>query len=80
MSFLKSSTSFTRFRITDPAPATLWGEVTDRLRANSFQDIDELPEERSHGWTAFEDILDVTFAREPVEKGHYLAFLSLIHL
>lgn len=74
MSFLKSSTSFTRFRITDPVPSTLWNEVTDRLRANSFQDIDELPEERSFGWTAFEDILDISFAKEPVEKGHYLAF------
>lgn len=74
MSFLKTSTSFTRFRITDPVPAELWNEITDRLRQNSFQDIDELPEERSLGWTAFEDLLDVTFNRNPVEKGHYLAF------
>ena len=74
MSFLKTSTSFTRFRITDPVPPGLWNEITDRLRQNSFQDIDELPEERSLGWTAFEDMLDVTFNRNPVEKGHYLAF------
>lgn len=74
MSFVKTSTSFTRFRILDPVPSTLWNEITDRLRQNSFQDIDELPEERSFGWTAFEDLLDVTFNRNPVEKGHYLAF------
>lgn len=74
MSFLKTSTSFTRFRITDPVPSSLWTEVADRLRSNSFTDIDELPEERSVGWTAFEDILDVTFTANPIEKGVYLAF------
>lgn len=74
MSFLKSSTSFTRFRITDPVPSSLWAEVADRLRRNSFTDIDELPEERSVGWTSFEDMLDMTFAVNPVEKGVYLAF------
>ena len=74
MSFLKSSTSFTRFRILDPVPESFWAEVTDRLRRNSFTDIDDLPEERSFGWTAFEDILDGTFAVHPVEKGNYLVF------
>jgi len=74
MSFLKTSTSFTRFRISDPVPASLWGEITERLRRNSFTDIDELPEERSFGWTSFEDMLDMSFAVNPVEKGQYLAF------
>ena len=74
MSFLKTSTSFTRFRITDPAPTSIWTEVTDRLRKNSFRDIDELPEERSVGWTSFEDMLDMTFAVNPVEKGQYIVF------
>lgn len=74
MSFLKTSTSFTRFRITDPVPKSLWAEVLDRLRRNSFTDIDELPEERSSGWTAFEDMLDTTWTASPVEKGVYLAF------
>lgn len=74
MSFLKSSTSFTRYRITDPVPSSLWTEVTDRLRNNGFRDIDELPEERYVGWTAFEDMLDMAFTTNPVEKGVYLAF------
>lgn len=74
MSFLKTSTSFTRFRLTDPAPASLWAEVPDRLRRNCFTDIDELPEERSFGWTSFEDMLDTTWNLAPVEKGVYLAF------
>ena len=74
MSFLKSSTSFTRFRIKDPVPATLWGEVVERLQKNAITDIDELPEERSVGWVAFENMLDTTFSEAPVEKGVYLAF------
>ena len=74
MSFLKTSTSFTRFRINDPVPAALWAEVVERLQRNCFTDIDELPEERSFGWTAFEDMLDITFGASPVEKGQYLAF------
>ena len=74
MSFLKTSTSFTRFRITDPVPAALWGEVVDRLRKNGFIDIDELPEERSFGWVSFEDMLNPVFNEHPVEKGTYLAF------
>lgn len=74
MSFLKTSVSFTRFRISDSVPASIWPEVIERLRRNSFTDIDELPEERSFGWTAFEDMLDVSFAAEPVEKGPYIAF------
>jgi DNA recombination-dependent growth factor C len=74
MSFLKSSTGFTRFRISDPVPAELWPEITNLLRRNSFTDIDELPEERSAGWTAYGDILDTAFASAPVEKGPYIVF------
>ncbi len=74
MSFLKTSTTFTRFRIADPVPSGLWAEVPDRLRKNSFRDIDELPEDQSFGWVSFEDMLDATFAVNPVEKGQYLAF------
>lgn len=74
MSFLRTSTSFTRFRLTEPAPASLWNEVADRLRKHSFTDIDEIPEERSFGWTAFEDFLDTSFVTHPLEKGVYLTF------
>jgi hypothetical protein len=76
MSFTKSSTSFTRYRILDPVPASLWGEIPDRLRRFSFQDIDDLPEERSSGWTSFDDILDTLWQSRPPERGLYLA-LSL---
>jgi hypothetical protein len=74
MSFTKSSASFTRYRISDPVPSFLWGEVPDRLRRFAFKDIDDLPEERSFGWTAFDDMLDTLWQTHPVEKGIYLAF------
>lgn len=74
MSFLKSSTSFTRYKITDQVPSSLWGEFLDKLRQFSFKDIDEIPEERSFGWTAFEDMLDTLWNVNPAEKGQYVAF------
>ncbi|MDR2162079.1 MAG: recombination-associated protein RdgC [Desulfovibrio sp.] len=74
MSFTKTSTSFTRYRLAEPVPASLWPEVPDRLRRFAFQDIDDLPEERSFGWTAFEDMLDTLWHRHPADKGAYLAF------
>ena len=74
MSFLKSSTSFTRFRINDPVPSGLWAELGDRLRGFGFKDIDDIPEDRSFGWVSFEDMLDATFAVHPVEKGSFVAF------
>ncbi len=74
MSFLNSSTSFTRFRITDPVPPSLWPEIPDRLRRYSFKDIDEIPEDQSFGWTTFEDLLDTLWHANPAEKGPYIAF------
>ncbi|MDR2891832.1 MAG: recombination-associated protein RdgC [Deltaproteobacteria bacterium] len=75
MSFLKNSTSFTRFKINEEAPASLWPQILDKLRQYSFKDIDDLPEERAWGWAAFEDMLDVEWKRvSPQKGGEYLAF------
>ncbi len=74
MSFLKSSTSFTRFRIVDELPAELWATVPDKLRQYAFQDIDEIPEERSFGWVNFDDMLDASWRISPPEKAEYLTF------
>ena len=76
MSFLKSSTSFTRFRIVDELPAELWATVPDKLRQYAFQDIDEIPEERSFGWVNFDDMLDASWRISPPEKAEYLTFES----
>ncbi len=75
MSFLKSSTSFTRFKIIDEVPASLWPEITDRLTKFGFKDIDDLPEDRGFGWVVFEDMLDSTWREFPPQKGgEYLTF------
>lgn len=74
MGFLNSSSSFTRFRITDPVPPSLWGEVLDRLRQYAFREIDETADERSLGWVSFEDMLDTEWRNEPPQKGAYIAF------
>ncbi len=74
MAFLRSSSSFTRFRITEPVPQSLWGEITDRLKQYSFHDIDETADERSLGWTSFEDMLDTEWREAPPQKGAYIAF------
>ena len=74
MGFSGSSCTFTRYRIADPVPEILWPQIPERLRRNAFQDIDELPEERSFGWTSFDDMLDTTWSNAPPEKGEYLAF------
>ncbi len=74
MSFLKSSTSFTRFRIVDEIPADLWAAVPEKLRQFAFQDIDEIPEERSFGWVNFDDMLDTAWRISPPEKAEYLVF------
>lgn len=74
MAFLKSSSSFTRFRITEPVPQSLWGEVLDRLKQHAFRDIDDTSDERSLGWVSFEDMLDAEWREEPPQKGAYIAF------
>ena len=74
MSFLKSSTSFTRFRVVDEVPAHLWASIPDKLKQFAFQDIDDIPQERSFGWTSFDDMLDTAWRLSPPEKADYIAF------
>lgn len=74
MSFLKSSTSFTRFRLVDDIPTGFWATLPDKLKQFAFQDIDEIPQERSHGWTNFDDMLDTNWRVSPPEKAEYVVF------
>lgn len=74
MSFIKSSCSFVRFRIAEPAPASLWGEIADRLKQHAFREIDDTADERSLGWVSFEDMLDAEWREAPPQKGAYIAF------
>lgn len=74
MSFLNASTSFTRFRIIDTVPSSLWPTVQDKLRQFSFKDIDDIPEERAFGWVCFDDMLDSAWRTAPPDKGEFLVF------
>ena len=74
MSFMKSSVSFTRYRITERIPETLWMDIPAKLRQFAFRDIDDIPEERAFGWTNFDDMLDTEWQQSPPEKADYLAF------
>ena len=74
MSFLKASTSFTRFRIIDDVPADLWPAIPEKLRQFAFLDIDDIAEERAFGWTNFDDMLDTEWKLSPPEKADYLTF------
>lgn len=74
MGFLGSSASFTRFRITDEVTRELLNQIPGLLKQHAFQDIDNLPEERSFGWVNFDDMLDTRWHESPPEKGHYFCF------
>ena len=74
MSFLGTRCTFTRFRIADPVPTDLWPAIPDKLKQFCFKDIDAIPEERSWGWTSFDDMLDTDWRSAPPHKGAYLTF------
>lgn len=75
MGFASASCSFTRYRILEKPSAELMVQIPTLLKRYAFQDIDALAgEERSFGWTSFDDMLDIEWALFPPEKGSYLAF------
>lgn len=74
MSFLNSSTSFTRLRIVDEIPRDLWPNIRDLLLKYAFQDIDNIAQERAYGWTSFDDMLDTNWEKSPIDKADYICF------
>ena len=74
MSFLKASTSFTRFTIVDNVPNETYENLLDKLKQFAVIDIDEVAEERSYGWTNFDDMLDTAWERSIPQKGAYITF------
>ena len=74
MGFLSASASFSRYRLTEPAPDQTIRELHQRLKDHAFRDIDHTADERSWGWVSFEDMLDHRFGVAPPEKGEYAAF------
>lgn len=74
MAFVKASTSFTRFRITDTIPNELWSELPEKLKQFAFREIEDSAEERGWGWVCFDDMLDSYWRTAPPEKGAYFTF------
>ena len=75
MGFASASCAFTRYRVLEQPPPSLWAQVPELLKRYAFQDIDALPgEERSFGWTSFDDMLDTEWAIAHPEKGRYITF------
>jgi hypothetical protein len=74
VALLSQSVGLTRYRVAEEIPGSLWQQVPALLKKNAFRDIDATTDERSFGWTSFDDMLDTGFTAAPPEKGHYLAF------
>lgn len=74
MGILSSSVTLTRYSTSAPVPDDFWAEIPDRLKKNSFRDIDHTADERSFGWVSFDDMLDNTWSSGTPHKAHYLAF------
>lgn len=73
MSFLRATTSFTRFHVVDEIPKTFWDDFAQRLKQYAFIDIDNTAQERSVGWVSFDDMLDNEFLA-PYTVGEYVVF------
>lgn len=74
MSFLKSSTSFTRFRVLDDVKPEIYDTIEEVLRKFAMVDIDDIADERRYGWTNFDDMLDVDFSRSSPRKSEFIVF------
>jgi len=74
MGILSSSLSLTRYRVVQDIPHEYWSEIPDRLKNNKFKDIDQNIDERSFGWTSFDDMLDNAWTLATPHKAHYITF------
>ncbi len=74
MGILSSSVSLTRYRVVQDIADDFWSEIPDLLKNHKFKDIDQSADERSFGWTSFDDMLDTAWSSGSPQKGHYLVF------
>lgn len=74
MSFLKNTTSFTRFKITSETEPTIMENLENKLRQFAFMNIDEKPLEKSSGWTSYDDMFDINFENSSPHKGDFITF------
>ncbi len=74
MSFLNSSTTFSRFTVLEPVNQELIQQIPELLKKYAITDIDDTAEERAYGWTCFDDMLDTKWERNVIDKAHYICF------
>lgn len=74
MSILAASCGLTRYRIIEEVTDDMLRQVPEKLKQFKFIDIDDTAEERSFGWTNFDDMLDMEWTQSPPEKADYFAF------
>ena len=74
MSILSASLGLTRYRIIEEVPNELLGQIPEKLKQFCFVDIDATADERSFGWTNFDDMLDMNWTQSPPEKAEYFVF------
>lgn len=76
MGFIGRSASFVRFSIDGELPDNPLDYIAERIRAYSFQDIDDNFEEYSIGWVSVLNMFDSAFAYASYLNGDYVV-LSL---
>ena len=75
MSFLKPTSTFTRYRIDSEFPDDIWAQIPDLLRQFQFHSIDTIPESSSSGWTTFDSPYDTEWKDEtPYLADRYVCF------
>lgn len=74
MSLISSSTGLTRYRVVEDVPDELFRQVPELLKRHAFQDIDNTADERSFGWTNFDDMLDTEWVESIPDKGQFIVF------
>jgi hypothetical protein len=69
MSLLKGSASFVRFSVEGSLPENPLDFIAERIKAHSFQDIDETYDEYSIGWVSVHNMFDSSFAYASYAAG-----------
>jgi DNA recombination-dependent growth factor C len=74
LGFLSASIAYTRYRIMDEIPESLYTEVMYRLKRKAFREIENTSQERGFGWVCFDEMLDNEWNTSMPQKGEFLAF------
>ncbi|MGM0609512.1 MAG: recombination-associated protein RdgC [Thermodesulfobacteriota bacterium] len=74
MGFLSTTIAYTRYKIIEEIPESLWPDILNRLKKKAFREIENTSQERGFGWVCFDEMLDSEWAVSVPEKAEFLAF------